>query len=415
MPSPPSAPESKPRSLQPEYEPAEAPSGISSTAVAMVVHSDYIHDYRVRREAEALCESGLSVCVIAASVAPDDRAPFALNGVDVHPVALKRARGKLRYLEMMRAVRRILAHTDTDIIHAHDLDALIATAKIARNRGNILIYDSHELHTELHSLQNRRLTRSLWRYYEKKYIPYAHYVLTVSEGIARELQRRYGLLHKPSVLRNLTEIHPDNPLTGAAKDQFENVREQLPQTKYTALYQGVLRDGRGLEMMIEAVAAEPEWGLLICGDGPIRQLLEQGVAHLEAGDRIRFTGMIPREVLAGITPYCHAGLVLTEPLGLSHYYSLPNKLSEYVHAQLPVIATELPEMTRIIRQYKIGCTIPVASFTVESIRGGLAYITKHQRRLRQNTPAAARELSWTREKKILQNLYYLIISRQQKS
>lgn len=379
--------------------------------MAMVVHSDYLHDYRVRREAEALCETGLSVRVIAASVAPADRAPFQLNGVEVHPVALRRSRGKLRYLEMMRAVRRILANTNTDIIHAHDLDALIATAKIARNRGNVLIYDSHELHTEVHSLQNRRLTRSIWRHYEKKYVPYADYIITVSQGIADELQRRYQLLYKPYVIRNFTELLPEAGLNSDFKDRLTKLRAILPKTRYLALYQGILQNGRGLEMMIEAVAAEPDWGLIICGDGPIRGILEQGVAELEAEDRIHFTGMIPRELLAAITPHCDAGLLLTEPLGLSHYYSLPNKLSEYVHAGLPIIATELPEITRIIRQYKIGCTIPVETFTAEQVRGGLAYITEHKEQFKKRLPIAAEDLNWKREKKILQNLYYLIISR----
>lgn len=393
---------------EPDSSAFDAPQTITIT---MVVHSDYVHDYRVRREAEALHETGLSVSVIAVSVAPEKQEVFELNGVQVHPVALSRSRGKRRYLEMMRAVRRVLANTSTDIIHAHDLDALIATARIARNRGNILIYDSHELHTEVHSLQKRRITRSIWRYYEKKYIPYADYVITVSEGIADELQRRYGLLYRPYVLRNLTDIMPENKPDGKQKATLKKLRSALPETKYLALYQGILQNGRGLEMMIEAIAAEPDWGLVICGDGPIRGLLEQGVAALEANDRIHFTGMIPRELLAAITPHCDAGLLLTEPLGLSHYYSLPNKLSEYVHAGLPVIATELPEITRIIRKYKIGCTIPTEAFTAEQVRGGLDYITEHRERLKQNLPIAAEELNWKREKRILQNLYYLIISR----
>lgn len=384
---------------------------VPAAAVAMVVHSDYIHDYRVRREAEALQQSGLSVCVIAASVAPSQRAPFELNGVEVHPVALRRSRGKLRYLEMMRAVRRILAHTGTDIIHAHDLDALIATAKIARNRGNILIYDSHELHTEVHSLQNRRLTRSIWRHYEKKYIPYADYVITVSKGIADELQRRYGLLYKPYIIRNLTDLLPDTGPDSHLSGQLEELRAGLPKTRHLALYQGILQSGRGLEIMIEAIAAEPDWGLVICGDGPFREVLERGVRQLEAEDRIHFTGMISRELLAAITPHCDAGLLLTEPVGLSHYYSLPNKLSEYIHAGLPIVATELPEIARIIRQYKVGCTIPVDNFTSDGVRGGLAYINENGHNLKKRLPAAAADLNWSREKKILQNLYYLIISR----
>ena len=47
-------------------------------------------------------------------------------------------------------------------------------------------------------------------------------------------------------------------------------------------------------------------------------------------------------------------MVLEEPLGLSFEYSLPNKLFDYIHAGIPIVAGRLPEITKIFEFEWIG-------------------------------------------------------------
>ena len=71
-------------------------------------------------------------------------------------------------------------------------------------------------------------------------------------------------------------------------------------------------------------------------------------------DGVIFTGRLPFEELAQLTSTAHLGLSIEEDLGLNYRYTLPNKLFDYIQAQIPVLVTNLPEMSAIVNQYKIG-------------------------------------------------------------
>src|SRR2546425_8404828 len=70
--------------------------------VAMLAHTYYLRDPRVRREAEALAEKGFEVHVICLSEGRNrDREPrhAIVNGVQIHRLPISRRRGGfLRYL-----------------------------------------------------------------------------------------------------------------------------------------------------------------------------------------------------------------------------------------------------------------------------------------------------------------------------
>ena len=48
------------------------------------------------------------------------------------------------------------------------------------------------------------------------------------------------------------------------------------------------------------------------------------------------------------------GICGVDNVCLSYYYSLPNKLFEYLHAGVPVLVPEWPEMLRIVKEYGCG-------------------------------------------------------------
>jgi glycosyltransferase involved in cell wall biosynthesis len=52
-------------------------------------------------------------------------------------------------------------------------------------------------------------------------------------------------------------------------------------------------------------------------------------------------------------------LCLIENVSLSDWYCLPNKLFEYAFSGIPVIASNFPEMTRVIHKHGLGkCVEP---------------------------------------------------------
>ena len=45
---------------------------------------------------------------------------------------------------------------------------------------------------------------------------------------------------------------------------------------------------------------------------------------------------------------------IIENISLSYHYALPNKLFEYIMAEVPVIVSKLPQMMEIVVEYGVG-------------------------------------------------------------
>ena len=366
----------------------------------MVVHSDYLHDNRVRREAETLLAQGFSVKVIAASIKPAKKKLFLHNGIDIEPVALTAKNGKLRFIQMMYKCGRRLQKTDATVIHAHDLDALTASLLFYQPYDTQkIIYDSHELYTETHSVYNRKVVKAIWTFLEANCIKRAHKILTVSDGIASYLMQRYQLKEFPVVLRNFTSL-PESENT-----KIDTVNFNLPATKRIGIYQGVLQKGRGLELLLDGIS-QSDWGLIICGDGPLEMVLKQQVKNLGIESKVLFTGKIDPSQINELMKLCDAGFILTQPEGLSHEFSLPNKLTEYIHAGLPLITTELPEISKLVNSYEIGRCINNEQELVSTLSN---FPSKSE--FQEKLKTASLELNWENEKKKLLNLYSELFSK----
>ena len=86
---------------------------------------------------------------------------------------------------------------------------------------------------------------------------------------------------------------------------------------------------------------------------------------------------------------------------LSYYYSLPNKLFEYIQALVPVVGSDFPEIKGIIDKYRVGeiCnpnnpqSIANAIKKVVSKSRGAGYL--------ENLLSARKELNWHKESNVL--------------
>jgi hypothetical protein len=92
---------------------------------------------------------------------------------------------------------------------------------------------------------------------------------------------------------------------------------------------------------------------------------------------------------------------LLEEKGLSYYYALPNRIFDYIQANVPVLATRFPEITNIVEKYKTGTLIDhyEPDFLASIINNMLEFPinTDHFSTIAQN-------LCWENEEKILLNI-----------
>lgn len=281
-----------------------------------------------------------------------------------------------------------------DYILANDLDTLPACFFVSKFKNIHLVYDSHELFSEGPELQGRKFVQGFWRKLEDFFLPRIKKSYTVSDSISDFYNQKYQ--NKMGVIRNV-------PLKYEVLDEQEVI---FPTPKRTILYQGVLNPGRGIIHMIKALKFIDNLDLIIIGYGKVEQVLKEVVLKEKMNSRVYFLGRISREKLANYTKKATLGMVLEEPLGKSFEYSLPNKLFDYIHAELPIIAGNMPEISKVIHHYKVG--VIVDGYSPEKIAekinevlnnpGLISEIKEHQKKAKEI-------LCWEKERQKLE-LYF---------
>jgi glycosyltransferase involved in cell wall biosynthesis len=298
------------------------------------------------------------------------------------------------YVEYNIRLFLFLLFQRTDLLLANDLDTLPANFLASRLKRIPLVYDSHEYFTEVPELIGRPRVRRFWEWLERKLVPGVNAAYTVSESIASLYSAKYHVQF--DVVRNLPfRFFPAESVT------YPVNQEHCP----IIIYQGALNKGRGLIQVIKAMEYLPEMGLWIAGSGDEEQSLRSQVAAMKLNN-VKFLGRIPLEELRHFTCQADAGISLEEDMGLSYRYALPNKLFDYIQARIPVVVSNLPEMTRIVRAYGIGLVAeshdPAELAVV--IRRALT-----DRELRGewmiNLEKAANELNWENEEKTVERIF----------
>ena len=266
---------------------------------------------------------------------------------------------------------------------SNDLDTLPANYMASRIRRVPLIYDSHELFTQVPELIHRKRVQSVWKWIEYTLLPKIRHAVTVNYSIATIYRRLYGTRFR--VVRNVPELL-----------EYSH-RKESPDGQHIIIYQGALNVGRGLELMIDAMHYLPGVRFLVVGTGDIEDELRQRVIQKKLEDQVEFKGRMLPEDIVRLTLRADLGISLEEDLGLNYRYSLPNKLFDYIQCRVPVLCSALPEMSRIVDSYGIG--ISTRERDPEKIAGIIRYMLKERAggTWMEALDKAARELCWENE------------------
>ena len=179
----------------------------------------------------------------------------------------------------------------------------------------------------------------------------------------------------------------------------------LPSEKKIIILQGAgINIDRGAEELVEAMHYVGDFLLLIIGSGDVIERLKLKSIKLELQDKIRFIPKLSPEELFAFTACADLGISIDKNTNINYQFSLPNKLFDYLHAGIPVLASRLCEIEKVILKYQVGNFIEnhqpehIAQKIVESLSHP-DYET-----WKMNTKKIKEELNWTNEKKVLIDL-----------
>ena len=248
----------------------------------------------------------------------------------------------LFYAEYNLRLLLFLLRNQSTYILSNDLDTLPACFVASRLKKAELVYDSHEFFTEVPELQGRKFVRNYWKFVERLLLPKLKKTYTVSESIASAYAKEYGI--EMGVIRNVPYM---NAIYNKEKVVFPTKNKVL-------LYQGTLTENRGLKQTIQALKYLKNVDLVIIGYGKEKESLVNFTQQESMTGRVHFLGRIPHKSLHNYTKQAHIGILLEESAGASFDFSLPNKLFDYIHNELPILAYPLIEINRIISEHKVG-------------------------------------------------------------
>jgi glycosyltransferase involved in cell wall biosynthesis len=364
---------------------------LKNKKIFVAVTNDISTDYRVHKICNYLINKGHEIVVYGRVL------PNTITVKRAYKIVRKKHifnNNFLFYAEFNIRLFFYLIFRKFDYVLSNDLDTLPACFFGSKIKNTNLVYDSHELFSEGPELQGRKFVQGFWRSLEDFFLPKVKNAYTVSQSIVEFYDSKYQ--NKMGVIRNI-------PLK---KDILEIDEVAFPTTKKTILYQGVLNPGRGLKPMIKALKFINDLDLIIIGYGKVEQDLKSFVAQEKMKDRVHFLGRVSRDKLFNYTKKATLGMVLEEPLGLSFQYSLPNKLFDYIHAEIPIVAGNLPEITRIINKYKVG--VLVDNYEPKTIAKAINNLLKDEvllSEIKKNQQKAKDVLCWEKESKKLDNYF----------
>ena len=114
--------------------------------------------------------------------------------------------------------------------------------------------------------------------------------------------------------------------------------------------------------------------------------------------QVIFLGKLTQDELPKITASADVGVSLIENLSISYYYALPNKLFEYIMAEIPVIVSNLPQMKEIVEKYDVGFAVDIENKAelITAIKK-LSEDSDLYKSKKQNCHVASQELNWEKE------------------
>lgn len=284
-----------------------------------------------------------------------------------------------------------------DVVVVNLADTLPLAAELKRAHGAILVYDSQEFFTG-QALSEWAIA---WiREAERRCIGEADVVVGTTDIMAERLNVAYGFSAPAIRVRNAPfDAPPASELSEAEgglgwRDEYRPLR--LVWHGFQVNYRG-----RGVDIILDALArCESDAELYLQGrvSDEQRALIQDVAAEAGVGARVYFKPPAhPEEIVASIRAY-DVGISAEQGADENQILTSSNKVFEYMHAGLAVLAPNLPGLAETLDEYDIGLLYPSSDPSgLARCIDMLAHDRARCRAFQSNALAAAVEVTWRRD------------------
>jgi glycosyltransferase involved in cell wall biosynthesis len=334
----------------------------------------------------------------------------------VHRAGARAVQGAIRLISGPRATLSVLRFTlqtnallwdrasqigrESNLVYCHDLYTLLAGVMLKRRWGARLVYDSHEYYPYQYT---SRCFRAVIGAYEAMLVREVDVYITVSPQLAEELERVYRV--RPVHAIPNVEPVPD-PKPPIPKSEMSN----LADGRLKLLFQGTFAEGRGLEEVLREWTGVDGTRVALFLRGPQnewRERLERLAEELGLlGKSVYALPPVLEKDLVGAAQEADIGLIPYKGDLPSYRFACPNKLSQYLHAGLAILANRIPFVEQTVARGQAGLCYDVdepgslvrAVEALTSDRPGVERLRRNALRFAQS------EYSWERYEDVLLEL-----------
>jgi glycosyltransferase involved in cell wall biosynthesis len=334
----------------------------------------------------------------------------------VHRAGARAVQGAIRLISGPRATLSVLRFTlqtnallwdrasqigrESNLVYCHDLYTLQAGVMLKRRWGARLVYDSHEYYPYQYT---SRCFRAVIGAYEAMLVREVDVYITVSPQLAEELERVYRV--RPVHAIPNVEPVPD-PKPPIPKSEMSN----LADGRLKLLFQGTFAEGRGLEEVLREWTGVDGTRVALFLRGPQnewRERLERLAEELGLlGKSVYALPPVLEKDLVGAAQEADIGLIPYKGDLPSYRFACPNKLSQYLHAGLAILANRIPFVEQTGARGQAGLCYDVdepgslvrAVEALTSDRPGVERLRRNALRFAQS------EYSWERYEDVLLEL-----------
>lgn len=319
------------------------------------------------------------------------------NLSNTHQFLIRQMRIFNYYYSLTKHSVRVGTKIKPDIVHANDLDTLLAGYLIKKKTGAKLVYDAHEIWTEMGSSLPRYII-FIFKILEKILLKQVDAFISINPSIIDQI----GKMHKVDFAGSKIITAP----IYNAPNYQKIICRTTKRNPVKILYQGRYEATRGLEELIMASDfVKGNAQVYFRGYGSLEGNLKVMTRQKKIRNLI-FLKPVAMNSLVQMASFVDIGVIPYLPVNVNNQLCSPNKLFEYMMGGLALACSDLPEMRKIIKKYQNGVLFDPRE--PKSIARALNKMVKNSRlltQMKENSLGAAKELNWEKEEKKLVRIY----------